>query len=71
MDPLSRLVEALLLANYDTAARAGDEVRVRAHGRNFSILHSAEQFHVTLLDADTITRTCEDEDAVVEELRNW
>jgi hypothetical protein len=70
MDALSQLVDALLLAHYDTAAVVGDEVHVKAHGRNYSVTHSDGRFYVTQLKATTVARACADEDGVVVELGN-
>jgi len=70
MDALSQLVDALLLAHYDTAARVGEEVHVVAHGRNYAITHSDGRFYVTQLKASTVARACVDEDGVVLELGN-
>jgi hypothetical protein len=71
MDALAQLVDALLLAHYDTAARVGEEVHVRAHGKIFSIRHADGRFYMTQLIVGTAARACGDQEGVVTELGNW
>jgi hypothetical protein len=74
LDDLDHLIDRLKLDGYDTAKREGDEVHVTSGRHRFVITNDAESEHYSVIDSadpDSMTRSCEDADAVLRDLRDW